>query len=212
MNEQLRDQTSAFLDDELPPAESELLVRRVGRDEAIHATAIRYLLVGQALRGELLGDRPLAFVEQVRARIDAEGDEAEHSSTELELATDAAPRAPARWWRPASGAAAAAAVALLAIVGLQNANRSQLPEAPAFAATPEVAPVAPVAPASRSPEPAARPVAVQAPIRLTNYLMTHGEVAGTLGRKTIHSGIVGSSAAEIMGAGPESDAVDLQVD
>lgn len=209
MNEQLRDQTSAFLDDELPPAESELLVRRLGRDEAIHATAIRYLLVGQVLRGELLGGRPLAFVEQVRARIDAEGDAVEPVSAELELSAAASPRPAGRWWRPASGAAAAAAVALLAIIGLQNANRGELPEVPVFAATPAAAPAVPVSPIA---QPAARPVAVQAPIRLTNYLMTHGEVAGTLGRKTIQSGIVGTSAAQIMGAGPDSDRVDLQAD
>lgn len=219
MNEQLRDQTSAFLDDELPPAESELLVRRLGRDDAMHAAATRYLLIGQALRGEMIGDRPLAFLERLRARMEAEEGEAEQLPLEPDPASATpSPRA-SRWWRPASGAAAAAAVALLAIVGLQNADRGEVPDAPAMAGAPAASPAAATttdAEALIRPTPVQaqlqRQAPVQAPIRLTNYLMTHGEVAGTLGRKTIHSGIVGTSAAQIMGTAAERDLGDARAD
>lgn len=204
MNEQLRDQMSAFLDDELPGGESELLVRRLGRDPALHGAATRYLLVGQTLRGELLGDDPLAFVKCVSERIDADGADAAGGAVDEEVLASpvAAERDRSRWWRPAGGAAAAAAVALVAIVALQTLTRDPASDPPAMAATAPatVAPAAIGSAAVPGSAEAALPGATVTPnIRLTNYLMTHGEVAGSLGRKTIHSGIVGTSAAQIMG-------------
>jgi sigma-E factor negative regulatory protein RseA len=192
MNEQLRDQISAFLDDELPPGESELLVRRIARDPAIHRTASRYLLIGQTLRGETSGD-PLAFMRMLNLRIHAGEDEMAEPLDDAPIAP--LPGRTTRWWRPASGAAAAAAVALIAIVGLQNVTREEGMEP---AATATITPAA--APARASADAGALPPlqTTQLPIRLTNYLMSHGEVTGTLGRKTIHSGIVGTSAAHVM--------------
>jgi len=212
MNEQLRDQISAFIDDELPPSESELLVRRLGRDDAIHATATRYLLIGQTLRGEILGHDPLGLVHALHRRIELDGGE---ESPQSAAGDDVVPasRASARWWRPASGAAAAAAVALIAIVSLQNlgvedGDRALL----ATDATQSVSPAQSAtgtqlgAPVLASDGLAGQPMS-QPAIRLTNYLMSHGEVAGGLGRKTIHSGIVGTSAAQILGGYVETPAV-----
>lgn len=210
MNEQLRDQISAFLDDELPPSESELLVRRLGRDEAIHATATRYLLIGQTLRGEILGHDPLGLVRALHRRIELDGGEDVRESTTDDDAVPAN-RVTARWWRPASGAAAAAAVALIAIVSLQNLGREDGERA--LLATDATQSVSPAATPAQLGAPmlagdglAGQPVS-QPAIRLTNYLMSHGEVAGGLGRKTIHSGIVGTSAAQIMGGFVETPAV-----
>jgi negative regulator of sigma E activity len=192
MNEQLRDQISAFLDDELPPGESELLVRRIARDPAIHRTASRYLLIGQTLRGETSGD-PLAFMRKLNHRIEAGEDEMGEPLDDAPIAPVAGPAT--RWWRPASGAAAAAAIALIAIMSLQNVTREEGMEPAAMATTTPAA-----APARASADAGALPPlqTTHLPIRLTNYLMSHGEVAGTLGRKTIHSGIVGTSAAHVM--------------
>ena len=53
MNDKTRDQMSAFLDDELPEAEAELLLRRLESDAGLRRAAESYLLVGQAMRGEL---------------------------------------------------------------------------------------------------------------------------------------------------------------
>ncbi len=213
MNEQLRDQISAFLDDELPPSESELLVRRFGRDEAIHATATRYLLIGQTLRGEILGHDPLGLVRALHRRIEIDGDETPATrAAGGDLV--AGEGGSARWWRPASGAAAAAAVALIAIVSLQNLGREA--EAPSLLVSETTDSVVPasagIAPQSGAPSLArdsmTSPPVTQPAIRLTNYLMSHGEVAGGLGRKTIHSGIVGTSAAQIMGGHVEAPAAE----
>lgn len=212
MNEQLRDQISAFLDDELPPSESELLVRRLGRDEAIHATATRYLLIGQTLRGEMLGHDPLGLVRALHRRIELDGGEALPGNASAEDVVPAT-SVTARWWRPASGAAAAAAVALIALVSLQNLGREDAqPVLMATDATQSVPPAPTVTPRQFGVPAVARdnlpgqPVS-QPAIRLTNYLMSHGEVAGGLGRKTIHSGIVGTSAAQIMGGYVETPPV-----
>lgn len=196
MNEQLRDQISAFLDDELPPGESELLVRRIARDPAIHLTATRYLLIGQTLRSETAGD-PLAFTRLLNRRIEA-GEEGTLEPVDEEASIPAARGNATRWWRTASGAAAAAAVALIAIVSLQNVTRDDGIEPAVMATTTPAAAPARATAASADSGGAFPLPTTQPPIRLTNYLMSHGEVAGSLGRKTIHSGIVGTSAAHVM--------------
>ncbi|MGA7825880.1 MAG: sigma-E factor negative regulatory protein, partial [Steroidobacteraceae bacterium] len=52
MNEELDSQLSAMFDDELPPAECELLARRLSRDEQLKARWGRYAVIGAAIRAE----------------------------------------------------------------------------------------------------------------------------------------------------------------
>ncbi|MBT8137512.1 MAG: sigma-E factor negative regulatory protein [Gammaproteobacteria bacterium] len=51
MSDELNSQLSAFVDNELAPEESELLVRRLCRDETLRDTAAAYTLIGSAMRG-----------------------------------------------------------------------------------------------------------------------------------------------------------------
>jgi sigma-E factor negative regulatory protein RseA len=110
MSEQIREQISAFLDGELPPAESELLMKRLLRDPELRDSFGRYALIGEAMRGS----RPMSlrrdFGAAVNSAIDAQAMPAE---------TRAASGASRRWFRPLAGAAVAAGVAMVAIVGLQ---------------------------------------------------------------------------------------------
>jgi negative regulator of sigma E activity len=55
MTDQINDQISAFIDDELSDEESAFLLRRFERDPDARDQAVRYTMIGSALRGELLG-------------------------------------------------------------------------------------------------------------------------------------------------------------
>ena len=65
MTEQINDQTSAFIDDELPDQESAFLLRRFERDPIARDQAVRYTMIGCALRDELLGPDPAIFRRRV---------------------------------------------------------------------------------------------------------------------------------------------------
>ena len=52
MNEELDSQLSAMFDDELAPAECELLARRLSRDEPLKARWGRYAIIGAVIRAE----------------------------------------------------------------------------------------------------------------------------------------------------------------
>ena len=105
MNEELDSQLSAMFDDELLPAECELLARRLSRDEHLKARWGRYAIVGAVIRAE----RGVRLNAPLAGRVNAV------LLAEPALAAHTAPRdrsrAPLRWWRPVAGAAVAAGVA-----------------------------------------------------------------------------------------------------
>ena len=72
MNEELDSQLSAMFDDELPPAECELLARRLSRDDALKARWGRYAVISAVVRAErgVRLNAPLAG--RVNAAISAE--------------------------------------------------------------------------------------------------------------------------------------------
>jgi sigma-E factor negative regulatory protein RseA len=185
MNDKLREQMSAFLDDELPDEEADLLLRRLPGDADLRSAAGRFLLIGQALRGERVPGSDLA------------GRVAAALGGETTYEAEAAPSSRNRWLRPAAGAAVAATVAVLALMGLDENREVASPEA-VTADVPEQ--TAPAAGADDAAEgyaytvPVDTPVSVRpvnaVPARLTNYMISHGERAGTLMRNGMHSRIV----------------------
>ena len=155
------EQLSAFLDDELDSVESDLFVRRLGKDGELRETAMRYSLIGDALRDEVLSQDPRA----IAGAVAAEG--GTHSAAVPANST-------ARWLRPVAGAAVAATVAVVAVLSLQPAAVVDIdsaavtvPEAAAF--------VGRAAPAAISRR------AGTAPDRLSEYYLTHSEYATMLG-------------------------------
>ena len=98
MNEELDSQLSAMFDDELPPAECELLARRLSRDELLKARWGRYAVVGAVIRAERgvrlnapLAGRVNAVIARRAGPRRARGAAASRSRARL------------RWWQPVAG-------------------------------------------------------------------------------------------------------------
>ena len=108
MNDPIKEQLSAFLDGELPPAETELLLRRFDRDAAsLETQCARYRLIGDALRGA--GDRvpSSGFAGRVHGAV---ASETIPTSRRREVG-----RSAPGWLRPVAGVGIAAGVAAVFI-------------------------------------------------------------------------------------------------
>ncbi|HVS25392.1 MAG TPA: sigma-E factor negative regulatory protein [Gammaproteobacteria bacterium] len=192
MTEQINDQISAFIDDELPDEESAFLLRRFERDPDARGRALRYTVIGAALRNELLGPDPAILRRRIAVAL-----------------TGAPPlpaqRVPAPWHsrylRPLVGVGIAASVAVGAISGLRALTDARLGTV-APAGTPSATPLqtrAPDAPPSYVvPQEVADAPAVTPAVRLTNYVVHHSEYTSGLSRTFVRSNVVG--AAEILPA------------
>jgi hypothetical protein len=117
MNEQEQmSQLSALFDNELPPAQSELVIRRALKDPALRNSWGHYALIGACLRNEPIHTDALQpdVVARVRARLAAE---AEHPQQSAPVFADqaGARRGWALFGRGAAGGAIAAGVAMLAL-------------------------------------------------------------------------------------------------
>ena len=105
MSDQIQDQISAFIDDELSAEECSFLVRRMERDAKSRDKVLRYSIIGAALRGELPNPDPDVLRERVRAALDGVGS--------VEQPAETPPRTK-RFFRPAIGLGIAASVAVAA--------------------------------------------------------------------------------------------------
>ena len=121
MNEELDSQLSAMFDDQLPPAECELLARRLSRDEQLKARWGRYAVMGAVIRAErgVRLNAPLAG--RVSAVLLAE------PALGAQSLAGALPRRGLRWWQPVAAGALAAGVAAVSILWL----RAEAPRASA---------------------------------------------------------------------------------
>lgn len=203
MTDKINDQISAFIDDELSEQECAFLVRRFEHDSEARGQAVRYTLIGSALRNELLKPDPAILLRRISSALDG-------------AAAPVVPARAARGWspriaRPLAGLAIAAGVASIAILGLRALNDARVPASPAVAAT-QTAQV--VEPASYVvPRDVAEERPVTPTIRLTNYVVHHGEYASGLSRTSVRSNVV--TAPEILlderqRAEPEAAKVVLQ--
>ncbi len=197
MNEELDSQLSAMFDDELPPAECELLARRLSRDELLKARWGRYAVVGAVIRAERGVRLNAALAGRVNAAI----------STEPTLGAQSVPQArpPAslRWWQPFAGGALAAGVAAAAVLWL----RAQVP----LSATPLSAqggnaalatPALALANVSASGDnsyvtpraPPVRPMLVPS-TQLANYVVAHSMFSSPVARRNLLSAFITSEQA-----------------
>jgi negative regulator of sigma E activity len=198
MTEQINDQISAFIDDELSAEEGALLVRRFERDPSSREQALRYTMIGAALRGELLETHPSVLQRRIAAAL---------SGTAPPAVARQLPRWPTRVARPLAGLGIAAAVAVAAIGTLRLMNQARVaPAGVAQVAAPLLARDPEVAPAYVVPQDAAPAGPVTAPIRLTNYLLHHSEYASGLGRTSISSNVVGGGVEPVTVPPEEAEA------
>jgi sigma-E factor negative regulatory protein RseA len=199
MSEQILEQVSAFLDGELPNAETELLLKRLTRDAELRESFGRYALIGEALRGQ--GSHILAggFASRVNLAIDGEPSQVVPHAQQSRVS---------RWWRPLAGVTVAAGVAAVAIVALQQRAISPgLPgtsavTAQSSAVTAQGNRVSPNVLAAQNASlqggggprealsytvpasPVDAPLAV-APARLTNYVFAHSKYSLGLGQRSV---------------------------
>lgn len=105
-------QLSAYVDDELPQNEAELLLRRLSQDVRLRQEVAEYLAIGRVMRGEV----GVAGIDGIRNRVLAAIDDTAGTTTDAVIENEPATRA----LRPLVGVAIAATVALAAIFGLQQ--------------------------------------------------------------------------------------------
>ncbi len=207
MSEPIREQISAFLDGELPSAETDLLLKRLTRDAELRAYFGRCALIGEACRGAGV-TRPMSRGVAARVQIAIEA-EAPHTG-------GVRVRRPmtARLWRHAASGAIAAGVAVIAVFALQQradtptltastvAGASAAPIAGAagpraqsaatFATQSGSAALSYTVPTDLTETPAALP-----PARLTNYVFAHSEYTSFLGQRGLLSGLIDAPDATL---------------
>jgi sigma-E factor negative regulatory protein RseA len=184
MNEELDSQLSAMFDDELAPAECELLARRLSRDEQLKARWGRYAVIGAAIRSEggVRLNAPLAG--RVSALVRAEpvfaGNAAAHN----------APRSGLRWWQPLAGGALAAGVAAASILWLRSAGPALTAQVSVPATRAIADRVIKNTPRAADSYVVPKPPAVQAMVpstELANYVVAHSMVSTPMARRNLLS-------------------------
>jgi sigma-E factor negative regulatory protein RseA len=172
MTVQIREQMSALLDGELPKGEVDLLVRRMARDVELKRAFGSYVLAGESLRapGGVVASK--GFAARVSAAIDA-------GAVAAEAAPPVPARAPLRWRRPLAATAVAASAALAAVLLVQPDAGDEQHFAERSGA-PATLPVVTLPAGGSSPTPAQNQ-------RLAGYLVTHGQYATPIGRRTAWS-------------------------
>jgi sigma-E factor negative regulatory protein RseA len=202
MNEELDSQLSAMFDDELPPAECELLARRLSRDEQLKARWGRYAVVGAVIRTErgVRLNAPLAG--RVSAVLLAEPSLAAHGSPGVR-------RGGMRWWQPVAAGALAASVAAVSVLWLRAQLPAGVPAAarlansqPAAGARLAGAGVLPAsitgaaAPGDRYIVPRIQPRPMLVPsTEFANYVVAHSMFSSPVARGNLLSAFITSEAA-----------------
>jgi sigma-E factor negative regulatory protein RseA len=186
MNEELDSQLSAMFDDELAPAECELLARRLSRDEQLKARWGRYAVIGAAIRSERGVRLNAALARRVNAVVSAEP--AYASAT----AVPGRARGGLRWWQPLAGGALAAGVAAASILWLRAQDASPVLTAalPARAAAVRAAERASPAALDETyvtpKTPVARAMVVPS-TQLANYVVAHSMFSSPVTRRNLLS-------------------------
>lgn len=194
-NEALQSQLSAFVDGELPTAETELLARRLAREPELQQAMNRYVLMGEALRAPAHGR---GVSRDFSARIAAAIEASDNKST-VPAVTPATHKQtmPLTWLRPVAGVAVAASVALAAVLVVRQPQQA----ATAFAqqAAPATVQLASSAANGESyvvPTVANAPSAPIPAARLTNYVVAHSEFTSPLGQRNMLMGLLSGDDAE----------------
>lgn len=205
MTDALNEQLSACLDGELPPAELDLLLKRVGRDAELRAAIGRYSLIGEAMRAERPAVTSRDFASNVMAAVAAEPVPAQLPRPDgipngVAPAAVRTPRfspAVVRYLRPAAGMAIAAGVAAVAVLTMQPTGQPDLGtvSAPLIAANQPAANDSIVAPAEEAESSYVVPTSTSnsafiPATRLTNYVVAHSEYSSPLGRRSVLSGVL----------------------
>ena len=186
MTDALNEQLSACLDGELPPAELDLLLKRLERNPELRAALGRYTAIGEALREARPVVASRSFADKVLAAVEQEPAAARRRVR--------IPPALIRGLRPVAGIGVAATVAAVAIFAVQRAGVAPGPVAanqPAAAPTSIVAQNDDEAASYIVPTPGSTSQSAFVPAtRLTNYVVAHSEYSSPLARRSVLTGVL----------------------
>jgi len=188
-NETVQSQLSAFVDDELPKDETELLARRLSRDTELQQSMSRYLMIGEALRSPSQARLSRDFSSRVAAAIEQQN---ESGHVETAISVTAGKSASRAWLKPAIGMSLAAGVAAISLVTIHNLQSASGDTAAVRMAAANVHAALPNSTANSD----VVPVATNAPsvpisaARLTNYVVAHSEFTSPLGHRNTTTGLV----------------------
>ncbi len=173
MTDEILEQLSALVDDELSELERPLLLGRLERDPGLRACLGRYQLISEVMRGGTARAAGLGIADRVHAAL------AQEMPTAAQAAKSAGPTA-ARLWKPLTGLAVAASVATLALLSLQrfDAHPDEAVSVVAAGDTVEVPAAAPVLRVSDGDWDRIEPRVAK---RLDDYLVNHNEFAASRG-------------------------------
>jgi sigma-E factor negative regulatory protein RseA len=220
MKDALNEQLSACLDGELPAAELDLLLKRVGKEAELRSAIGRYSLIGEAMRAERPAIASRDFASRVMAAVAQEAPLQAPAATPIpQRVTEQRPPATAaqkispaavRYLRPAVGMAIAAGVAAVAVLTMQPIGQPELAgdEAPLVAANDPTV-VAPVDTDASYVVPTSTSNSAFIPAtRLTNYVVAHSEYSSPLGRRSVLSGVLADDeeVEPVDGAAEDQDA------
>jgi sigma-E factor negative regulatory protein RseA len=184
MTDALNEQLSACLDGELPPAELDLLLKRLERDPELRQTLGRYSAVGEAMRQAKPAIASRSLADKVMAAVEQEPAAARRRVR--------VPPVLLRSLRPVAGIAVAATVAAVAIFSVQQAGVTPGPvlaNQPASASSAVVAQSDDEAASYIVPSNTTQSAFVPA-TRLTNYVVAHSEYSSPLARRSMLTGVL----------------------
>jgi sigma-E factor negative regulatory protein RseA len=196
MTDQINEQISRFIDDEMSVEESEFFLRRLERDDDARAQYKRYQLIGAAVRGEYLHSDAAEIGRRLGRTLD------DHQISPR--------RRPTGWIRFASGAGIAASVALVAVLGLKTINPGPQSTDAEFAAIGDSAFAGQpsyVVPAS-TPDPQ-QFIRVPAQVTGIQFLMHHAGYTSGVSRTIMQSSMIAARESDPAVEGvPEDAAVE----
>jgi sigma-E factor negative regulatory protein RseA len=185
MTDAVNEQLSACLDGELPPAELDLLLKRLERDPELRQALGRYTALGEALRQTKPAIASRSFADKVMAAVEQEPAVARRRVR--------IPPVLLRSLRPVAGIGVAATVAAVAIFSVQRAGvvapGPVAANQPAVAATSIVAQTDDDAASYIVPSNTTQSAFVPA-TRLTNYVVAHSEYSSPLARRSMLTGVL----------------------
>jgi sigma-E factor negative regulatory protein RseA len=167
MSDEIREQLSALVDDELSDVEQPLLLGRVQRDTELRECLGRYQLIGEVMRG-IADTTTLGVADRVRRVLqqDVGGQ-----------VPDTPKQEGFNWWKPVAGFAVAASVALVAVLTVSSVRETATDAVPELASS-NPAGVPAVARVSDDQWDRIEPGIDK---RLSGYLVNHNEYAASRG-------------------------------
>ena len=167
MNDEIREQLSALVDDELDEVERPLLLGRLQRDAGLRECLGRYQLIGEVLRGGAASTATLGVADGVRRAL--------QNDTPVAVARGNS----FNWWKPLAGVAVAASVALVAVLSVTPLRETGDDRLPQLASGAEVSSVA------RVQDGQWERIEPGIDRRLAGYLVNHNEYAANRGMQGV---------------------------